>query len=1071
MSDRIQLKRPSHTSDTQSSQSIFTPVTPSSIPTNQPTQAPPLGHDFSRISIQPKLTVSQPDDPYEREADRVADEVMRMDDPGVSGDGVMRSLQDTIHRQCDACEDEEEVQAKLVDSIVQRKPLVMRSPDKEFPASGKVESQLSNSQGGGSPLSGETRAFMEPRFGVDFRQVRVHNDSQAAESAQAIHAKAYTSGHDIVFASGQYAPESDAGKQLLAHELTHVVQQSQIEVSPVIQRDAETATSTPSTPSTASDSPPNPDGTTAPTASLFIVEDAIEQLEPGQMHKSEFLGELRPAVNAVAEEAVSDQLMGVFILPMIRTELEQQLSFYSTQDARSLDQAIRLYSPKATQARDYIPVVCGQVRQAIAQRLSQATTASTEPTDDAKSPASESETASAMPDESAPDVMLKSRDEITRSVDHPEALQADLGEGRSLDSEVQSRMGSAFGQSFSEVRLHTDPIAAKLAGDLNARAFAVGTHVAFAPGEYQPGTLIGDALIAHELAHVVQQQGAPAGLSQKGQEESSALEADADLSAIGAVSRLWFGFTGAIGNVAKQAVPRLRSGLGLQRCSGCSTTPARIPDQHAETTVPDAARLAALRRELNPGSTTTVGGVSVAVPWDGASTGGAITAAAKAARAVLKRDLTQAMTSNLDSEMPEIRRVATARHLPMTEFEGAGRAAKQVTDAHFGSWATAAALTPAQAGNRTRFQFQASGPNPTLLNAHDPAQRTLAGLPVNPSDLAGWIANTHGSAIQQVHHFNQSTPGEQQDFFVDKILTPFVNSRRADLEKFDLYGFAMTGDRIVVGSNVMLNMPDAPGDGGEPSPAERAAKWGVWKTLVHEYLHTLAHPVFKEVENAGQVDSRIMMEGFCELFTKEVLSAELLTAPKNVALRTAIEGGSYSPPTPDIVGSYDPGSYADYLRHAENIRDTVIGGAGGINAVKAAYFQGHVEFLGLDPHGNWVTPAAPGSANLISVPAGITTLAALATATGATEAEIRAANPGLTPAAPLPASLNLPGCREHLVVEATNQRGTKVFARQMETKAQIATQNGVTGADLDRANPSVNWTTLTAGQHILIPWH
>jgi hypothetical protein len=78
----------------------------------------------------------------------------------------------------------------------------------------------------GQPLDPATRAFMEPRFGHDFGGVRVHIDTKAAESAQAINALAYTVGHDIVLGTGRYAPGMTSGKRLLAHELTHVVQQS-----------------------------------------------------------------------------------------------------------------------------------------------------------------------------------------------------------------------------------------------------------------------------------------------------------------------------------------------------------------------------------------------------------------------------------------------------------------------------------------------------------------------------------------------------------------------------------------------------------------------------------------------------------------------------------------------------------------------------------------------------------------------------------------------------------------------------------------------------------------------------
>lgn len=81
-------------------------------------------------------------------------------------------------------------------------------------------------QSPGQPLDSSSRAFMEPRFGQDFSQVRVHSDSRAAESATAVNALAYTVGSDVVFGSGQYAPQTDPGRRLLAHELTHVVQQA-----------------------------------------------------------------------------------------------------------------------------------------------------------------------------------------------------------------------------------------------------------------------------------------------------------------------------------------------------------------------------------------------------------------------------------------------------------------------------------------------------------------------------------------------------------------------------------------------------------------------------------------------------------------------------------------------------------------------------------------------------------------------------------------------------------------------------------------------------------------------------
>ena len=84
----------------------------------------------------------------------------------------------------------------------------------------------------GQSLDPASRAFMEPRFSRDFSQVRVHTDAKAARSARALNADAYTVGRDVVFGQGQYAPHTSAGKRLLAHELTHVVQQSDMSARP-----------------------------------------------------------------------------------------------------------------------------------------------------------------------------------------------------------------------------------------------------------------------------------------------------------------------------------------------------------------------------------------------------------------------------------------------------------------------------------------------------------------------------------------------------------------------------------------------------------------------------------------------------------------------------------------------------------------------------------------------------------------------------------------------------------------------------------------------------------------------
>jgi hypothetical protein len=132
-------------------------------------------------------------------------------------------------------------------------------------------------------------------------------------------------------------------------------------------------------------------------------------------------------------------------------------------------------------------------------------------------------------------------------------------------------MEGAFGHDFSRVRVHANTQAAALTSSLNARAFTVGTDVGFATGEYKPGTLIGDALIAHELAHVVQQSDSvrhnAAPLKKETAANSDVLEQDADESAVGAVTSIWGGVKHGLTKVSRKAMPRLKSGLQLQRCS------------------------------------------------------------------------------------------------------------------------------------------------------------------------------------------------------------------------------------------------------------------------------------------------------------------------------------------------------------------------------------------------------------------------------------------------------------------------------------------------------------------------
>ena len=178
--------------------------------------------------VQPRLMVGPADDHYEREAERVADQVLHAPEAGPPQAAP-------VQRQGE----EEEVQTRplsaSISSLVQRqgeeeeiqtRPLVQRREDGSFEAGPEIESRLATGKGGAAPLPGTVRAFMEPRFGADFGGVRVHTGGDAVQMNRDLKAQAFTHGQDIYFGAGQYDPGTDAGKRLLAHELAHVVQQA-----------------------------------------------------------------------------------------------------------------------------------------------------------------------------------------------------------------------------------------------------------------------------------------------------------------------------------------------------------------------------------------------------------------------------------------------------------------------------------------------------------------------------------------------------------------------------------------------------------------------------------------------------------------------------------------------------------------------------------------------------------------------------------------------------------------------------------------------------------------------------
>ncbi len=188
-------------------------------------------------ALQTKLTVNPPGDIYEQEADRVARQVVSrinqlVSHPARQGKPVQRqglfrqekcrqTKSSDIQLQAIPKEEEEEEEKLMKKDMVQR-----NEANAGWTAAPELENSIQQARGGGQPLSDNIRAPMEQAFGADFSGVRVHNDADSDMLNNSLQARAFTTGMDIFFKQGEYNPGTSAGQELIAHELTHVVQQN-----------------------------------------------------------------------------------------------------------------------------------------------------------------------------------------------------------------------------------------------------------------------------------------------------------------------------------------------------------------------------------------------------------------------------------------------------------------------------------------------------------------------------------------------------------------------------------------------------------------------------------------------------------------------------------------------------------------------------------------------------------------------------------------------------------------------------------------------------------------------------
>ena len=288
----------------------------------------------------------------------------------------------------------------------------------------ELEQSIQRERGGGQALDGKVRGQMESAFGTDFSGVRVHTDAEADKLNRALNAHAFTTGQDIFFRQGAYNPGASSSRELIAHELTHVVQQT---------------------------------GGVRCKLTIGQPDDIYEQ-EADQVAQAVMQREQQVAQRQVEEEKKEEEEEPVRVQRQTEKEEEEEEKPIQTKVDNSWVQ-----------------------RQVEEEEQEEETS-----------------------------VFRQSDVAIEASVVEPEvehAIQRKRSGGQALDSKVRSQMERAFGADFSGVRVHTDTEADMLNRSLGARAFTVGRDIFFSRGEYNPGSSIGQEVIAHELTHVVQQIG------------------------------------------------------------------------------------------------------------------------------------------------------------------------------------------------------------------------------------------------------------------------------------------------------------------------------------------------------------------------------------------------------------------------------------------------------------------------------------------------------------------------------------------------------------------------------------
>ncbi|MEX5635267.1 LysM peptidoglycan-binding domain-containing protein [Parafrankia sp. FMc2] len=313
----------------------------------------------------------------------------------------------------------------------------------------------------------------------------------------------------------------------------------------------------------------------------------------------------------------------------------------------------------------------------------------------------------------------------------------------------------------------------------------------------------------------------------------------------------------------------------------------------------------------------------------------------QAAREEFAGDLRIALKAAIDAKEASISRKENARVIDLSHLLPAAAAAKEVVDEFFAEW-VGNALVPAElAATRRNFTFTVGGDAPTIVSMADTATRRRLGRMTEPVNMVDYLMGTdvvRALAEKHFFHYQNGTP-EERDFYQKSVVEPFVADHSAALLRYEASEMSMSDPNTVRIFITPWVLDWAAEEAETESMAVAAKKWDTFVLLIHEYIHVLQHPLLPTATQR----SVVVREGFCEYLAVKVTRHVGSFSDERIQdLNRRITGQEHHRPSRAWLPDYSP--TADYAPLVKRVTEAM--GTVGENAIHAAFFQGHTEFLG-----------------------------------------------------------------------------------------------------------------------------